>query len=221
MLYKSQPLNTLFHTQIYLLKERWAIDSSKIILTAISSILSTSLECKIAVTGGRSAGILYSELANILSNKILEGLRLYQTDERFVPFEHPDNNSRMICNSLLKNRGDITLTNFFGIDTSCDNIVKSALSYNDIFPDQLDILILTIGDDGHIASIFPGNNITHLNDKITFVNSDQTNKNFHSRITITPNVIINAKQIFVLAPTDEKKSIMNIILETKDEINCI
>jgi 6-phosphogluconolactonase/glucosamine-6-phosphate isomerase/deaminase len=120
---------------------------------------------------------------------------------------------------LLQNCSDISSNIFFSIDTGCDEIAMSSRLYNDIFPDQLDILILTIGDDGHIASIFSDYKIKNSNDKIAFVDSDLKNKNFHSRITITPHVILKAKQIFVLAPTEKKRAVMKKILESQGNIN--
>lgn len=221
MTFPSPPLNSLVHTQIYLSKEGWASESSKIILSAISTTLSNCFECKIALTGGRSAEILYAELANMLNHNALGSLRLYQTDERYVPFDHPDNNSRMIRNSFLHNCSEISSNIFFSIDTSCNEIAMATRLYNDIFPDQLDILILTIGDDGHIASIFSDYNIKNPNDKIAFVDSDLKNNNYHSRITITPDVILKAKKIFVLAPTEKKRAVMKKILGSQGNINYI
>jgi len=218
MVYQNFDLKTMGHIQISFQKERWASEASALILSAIRSHLRGGSECKIALTGGVSAKKVYLEIANNFNINSLSNIKYYQTDERFVPFNHPDNNSKLILDSLFKNANSETRKKFYRINTNNLSYTDAARGYDDIYPDALDILILTIGDDGHIASIFPDSIMGHSNDKVMTTSSKSEN-NSHKRISITPFTIFNSKHIFVLAPTNLKKNILFRILESSIQGN--
>lgn len=67
-------------------------------------------------------------------------------------------------------------------------------------------MLLTVGDDGHIASIFPNNEL--LFDKLNHVASTVSPRDLIGRVSITPLAINQAKNIFVLAPGEVKSKIL-------------
>ena len=75
---------------------------------------------------------------------------------------------------------------------------------------SFDLILLGIGNDGHIASIFK-NNINNKSKK----NVNFVKKKDFLRITLTLKCINNCKSIFLWAPGKEKSSIVKKILNDK------
>jgi 6-phosphogluconolactonase len=92
----------------------------------------------------------------------------------------------------------------------------AARAYEKLLPNQIDILLLTVGDDGHIASIFPGSKTVQEFDRL--VVSSISPKYPYSRLTITPRVIKNARKVFVLAAGKHKKMIYEKALEDPSDL---
>jgi len=73
-----------------------------------------------------------------------------------------------------------------------------------------DIIILGLGDDGHTASIFPGNNAFFKSEKICEVAVHP--KSFQKRITLTGTVINNAENIVFLVTGANKAEVVSSII---------
>ena len=71
-----------------------------------------------------------------------------------------------------------------------------------MLPESIDILLLSVGSDGHIASLFPQSNA--LNEKTKSVVPFVGSKPPPERLTITTSVIQPAKSTFLFAQGKEK-----------------
>src|SRR5262249_23838998 len=88
-------------------------------------------------------------------------------DERFVPHDHPDSNYRMVREALFS-RVPVPAANIHAIRTEQLTPEQAALAYESTLkefygtdtldPGQhlFDVTLLGIGEDGHTASLFPG-----------------------------------------------------------------
>ena len=88
-------------------------------------------------------------------------------DERFVPHEHPDSNYRMARDALLS-RVPIPDDNIHAVPTEGLSPEQAAVAYETtlkrfygadvLSPERplFDVTLLGIGEDGHTASLFPG-----------------------------------------------------------------
>ena len=85
-----------------------------------------------------------------------------------------------------------------------------ARNYEKKLPANLDVLLLTVGLDGHIASLFKNNINKKTKNNVSFVKR----KDF-SRITLTLKCLNNTKSIFLWAPGKKKSNIVNKILHDK------
>lgn len=77
-------------------------------------------------------------------------------DERWVPENHEDSNSRLVKDNLLQ--GPASEANFLSLkqpgETPSDGLAAVEAALEDLLL-PLDVLILGMGNDGHTASLFP------------------------------------------------------------------
>jgi 6-phosphogluconolactonase len=93
--------------------------------------------------------------------------------------------------------------NFHRIGKETTDADEEADKYGDILPEHIDILILSVEHDGHIASLFPFSAVLHDKRKNT-VHVTAT-KLPRKRLTITPMVIQSAGTVYLMAENAEKK----------------
>ena len=164
------------------------------------------------LTGGKSPIKLYKKLS--LNKKIQwKHVDFFIGDERYVN-EISKNSNINLCRKYLLNNIKISPKQIFKIETSNNSISKDSKDYQDKIKRYFlnkkvcfDIVLLGIGNDGHIASLFR-NNINKKNKKLV----DFVIKKDFKRITITINCINNSNSIFLWAPSKKKNSIVKKIL---------
>jgi len=172
----------------------------------------------VALSGGSTPELLYSVLGEKYSGFVhWEYVHFFWSDERCVPPDSSDSNYQMTRNMLF-DKILIPSSNIHRIlgenDPECE-----ALRYSDeidSFTEKrnglplFDIIILGVGEDGHTASIFPGN--LHL------FNSEKTCEvaihpvTLQKRITLTGRVINNANSVTILVTGRNKAAIVEKIL---------
>lgn len=182
----------------------WKINVSELIIKRIKSYIATKNKCTIFLTGGRSAASIYPYLKMELSS--IEGeINFFLGDERCVPETHEDSNYRMILETLFPS-GFSSGQKLYKMFDENDSAEEAAWKYEKLITDKPDILLLGLGDDGHIASLFPGSNWQEKNSKkVVQVISPY---NGMKRITITRHVIEDASEIIVLAAGSKKSQVV-------------
>lgn len=184
-------------------------------------------EFHIALAGGSTPRMLYSLLA---LSPYKEGLNwqqfhVYFGDERCVAPDHDDSNFKMASDSLLSHI-PIPQANIHRIPAELDDHDVAAQQYAETlahhipcvyeFP-MFDLILLGIGPDGHIASLFPGTPALDENNRLT---AAVYVKKFDSwRISLTYPVINNASHIIVFASGEGKADIVQSVLGDKPNNN--
>jgi 6-phosphogluconolactonase len=82
---------------------------------------------------------------------------------------------------------------------------------------EFDCILLGMGPDGHIASLFPGTKA--LREKKRLVAANWVEKFMHSRITMTFPVFNNAHRIIFLVTGGNKAEILREVLEGDEPID--
>jgi 6-phosphogluconolactonase len=104
----------------------------------------------IGLSGGSTPAPLYTALGH-RSDLPWERVRFFLVDERYVPADHADSNQRLVRSTLLA----VHDAELLAPDTTLD-LAQCVQQYDQqlstIVPD---LVILGMGDDGHIASLFP------------------------------------------------------------------
>jgi len=182
----------------------WKKNVSGIIANQINSVIKKRKRCIVFLTGGRSAASIYPLLREELFN-INGNIDFFLGDERCVPSSHIESNYRMILKTLFPNgfpQGQV-LHKMYNDDDSPE---QAAFKYENLIPTMPDILLLGLGDDGHIASLFPGTNWQE--DNLSKIITAISPINETRRITITKRVIDEAKEILVLASGSNKSDVV-------------
>jgi 6-phosphogluconolactonase len=203
----------------YRISNSWAKELAVEILCLIKNILREKKHCNFFLTGGRAGKELYYNWSKNIEFNELKNVNFYFGDERCVGKDHPESNFGSINKILFKNKNLPDYQNtIFRMEAERLDIEKSARDYAEIIPNEIDILLLGVGEDGHIASLFP--NSIALNETVKKVVPIIGPKYPYKRLTITPRVIDQAKHVYILAPGAEKQKIYKKVQSGKyDYIN--
>ena len=167
------------------------------------------------LTGGKSPIKLYKHL---VKNKNIPWKKIdfFIGDERYIS-ENSKNSNIKMCKKYLLNKIKISDNQIYKISTNKKSIKMSVADYNRKIKKYFlnrkvvfDLILLGIGNDGHIASLFK-NNIKNKSNKIV---NYVVRKDF-LRITLTLKCFNNSRSIFLWAPGKEKSSIVKKILSDK------
>lgn len=163
----------------------------------------------LALTGGKTPAPLYAKLLEpgYASRVDWKRVKVFFGDERTVPPDHADSNYRMAREAWL-GKGAVPAGNIFrmkgeGIE---GDFAKAAAGYSEIlrreapasssgFP-ALDLVLLGMGDDGHVASLFPGTAALNETQAIAVANAVPQQKT--TRLTLTFPAINAARAVWML-----------------------
>ena len=132
----------------------WPMKAAGLISDDINNVLSEKGKCSLMLTGGRSAARLYKAWRDLPAFQQMTGVSFYFGDERCVPPDHAESNYGMAMQTLFPN-GVPTGCAVFRMEADATDQEEAALRYADLLPDLIDVLLLGVGEDGHIASLFP------------------------------------------------------------------
>jgi 6-phosphogluconolactonase len=180
--------------------------AAEFIAGAINAALARG-RCSIALSGGTTPLPVYT----LLGQSPLAGqvdwsrVHVYFADERAVPPDHADSNYRAARETLLS-RVPIPAAQVHRMEAERVDMDAAAHAYEHLLPRPLDVLILGAGPDGHTASIFPDSGALLATGPL--VMAVESPKPPPRRLTITPPVIEDARQIVVLATGADKARVI-------------
>ena len=159
------------------------------------------------LTGGKSPIKLYKKLAK--SKIDWSSVDLFWGDERHVSNRSKNSNYKLAYDTFIK-KIKIKKSNLYKIDTN-NNLNNSAQKYKrkiiNYFRNNknfFDCVLLGMGEDGHIASIFPNSKLI----KEKFVVKAVKRKDFN-RITLSLNIINKSKKIILWLNSKFKSKIFD------------
>jgi 6-phosphogluconolactonase len=192
-----------------ILKGNSHIDCSNKLLDLISSEINESKNYSLGLSGGSTPKFFYELFAE--KYKEYSNIYLWTVDERHVDINDEKSNQRMI-NSIFSNSNLNIIEYSYGEDPGQSAKNYTAKVFSKI--DKFNAAILGVGEDGHIASLFP--NTTALDaDEKGFVHNE-VNILTRWRVTSTFELLKNVEHVYLLVTGDNKKEIIEKIGKEND-----
>ncbi|MEO5987760.1 MAG: 6-phosphogluconolactonase [Candidatus Eisenbacteria bacterium] len=154
---------------------------------------------RVAFPGGRTARALLERLAGEPFRTQIEWGRVMVlfADERAVPPDHAESNYRLVREALLDPLGaEAPLTRRMAADSP--DLGQAARDYALELERPLDLVVLGVGEDGHIASLFPGSPLLLASEARVGAVFDSP-KPPARRLTLLPRALAEALSVLVLA----------------------
>ena len=170
---------------------------------------------QIGLTGGTIADAIHREVARRAEDSSVDWSRvvMWWGDERFVPSASEDRNARQARAALLDQllRADPPLDpgNVHEVPASDEvaTVEESAAAYAATIrahgAGSFEVLMLGVGPDGHIASLFPGHAALDVTDEITVAVHDSP-KPPPLRVSLTFEAMGRARAVWFLVSGAEK-----------------
>lgn len=199
-----------------------AIQVAEDLRSFISAKLESQDRVDVAVTGG-TLGIATLAAASQLdfSNFDLNRLHIWWGDERFVASDHSDRNALQAWNAWFSKIDipKVNLHEFPSADHGLD-LFQAASNFNDSFEASgvvFDLMLMGMGPDGHIASLFPGHSV---GTGVTSVEAESDSpKPPPQRLTFSYGVINQAREIwFTVAGSDKAEAVATVFGEHPTEL---
>ena len=173
----------------------------------------------VALTGGSTPRDAYAMLAsNAYASRVnWQRVILFWGDERCVPPDAAASNYRMVKRALL-DHVPIPAENIHRMRGE-DNPAEAAAAYerllDEIVGERFDFIHLGMGDDAHIASLFPGSDGLHEQTRRVVAQYAADQKMW--RITLTPAAINRADHItFLVAGSRKADAVARVLKGPQD-----
>ncbi len=181
------------------------------ILAAIEKGLKLKSQFHLVLTGG-TLGVQISEaLVNEFNadSDGFAGLHIWWSDERFVPADSVERNAFPFHKT-------ITNTKIIVHEALASDVAKSideAVNDYDLALENVDIdlNILGLGPDGHVASLFPG--IADIDDQRKVFAITESPKPPAVRVSFTMSLINSAAEVWIVAAGESKADAVTKIIE--------
>jgi len=195
--------------------------ATKIAAVARAGIHATG-SASLVLSGGNTPRAVYELLASDEWRGRVDWpkLHLFWGDERAVPPNAPDSNYRMANESMIR-KIPIPAGNVHRIPSErppqeaallYQAEIRKAFQLRDRQLPRFTLVLLGLGEDGHIASLFP--NSAALQDRARLVTENYVESIHASRITLTMPVINNALSIVVIVSGKPKAGILRAVVDT-------
>ncbi len=166
----------------------------------------------VAFSGGTSPGPMFDHLARL--DLPWDRVHVFQVDERMVPLGMVDRNLTDLRNRLTGPAG-IPPDHVHPMPVESDSPHRAIVAYAAELmgvcgnPPVLDCVHLGLGDDGHTASLFPGDPVLDVSDRPVAVTEVH---NGHRRMTMTLELINRSRSRVWLVVGDTKTQALGRLL---------
>ena len=161
----------------------------------------------IALSGGSTPRPVYERLAE--TPYPWDEVDVFFGDERCVPADDPDSNFNMANQAVLS-----SVSARVHAMVACDpGGYQEALRsvFGDGVP-RFDFMFLGLGEDGHTASLFPGDPAVEVIDRWAVV----VERSDHTRMTLTMPVLDAARLVVFLVEGESKRGALDRLLSDED-----
>ena len=186
--------------------------ASELVVAALRTSVAERNGARFAISGGSAAATL-GKIVAALPDDVWKKVQLTWVDERCVPQESP-----------LSNRGDAYRQGWLKKDrppgyelplwldgeTPEKATRRVRQSIENVFRSKLDVVLMGIGEDGHIASLFAGHPARFVKGPVTTLNDSP--KPPAERITLTYELLRTSRTTFILGMGEAKRAALERVV---------
>jgi len=176
----------------------------------------------IVITGGRT-GLAIAQALDVTLFRALSGesslahtLHIWFSDERFVDLASEDRSDTSLV-AAFKRSADRIIFERVGTPEHGD-LETAAATYARALDERIgdgkrfDAVIVSMGEDGHVASLFPGH-VDELNSKNSAIAVDNSPKPPAQRVSIGAARLARASAVYIFAVGEGKRAALTELLE--------
>jgi 6-phosphogluconolactonase len=169
----------------------------------------------LALTGGSTPRAAYERTAELRED--WSGVDFWFTDERCVPPDHEHSNFGMAHRALLSHAEGATVHRMRGELGPEDGASAYENELAEFGPAALDLMLVGVGPDAHICSIFPGGDALAERERRVVGVETPGMAPLVSRITLTLPVVNASRQIvFLIAGEDKAEAVQRVFAGPPD-----
>lgn len=179
--------------------------------TRIHEVIGAKGSFHLALTAGVAGGLISEQLIsrwNAEPKKVL-GLHVWWSDERFVEFGGSERNAHGLLTHLRSDSG-IHIHHVLASDSGVSLEVAASRYAFDLAGIAMDLTLLGVGADGHVASLFPG--ATYLEKVGDVIAVSNAPKSPPTRVSFSMEKINESASVWLLAPGVNKRDAVAKIL---------
>ena len=200
------------------------------LLTALVDAQSARGDASLVLTGGRTGTAVLEHLRALPGLDAVDWSRvdLYWGDERFLPSGHADRNETQARAALLDHipvdparvHAMAPSDGEFGDDPDAAAEAYAAVlaAAGDGAVPQFDVLLLGVGEEGHVASIFPDSPAVHEEER-TVVAVRNCPKPPPTRVSLTLPAIRRAREVWLMTTGEAKAEAVASALTGADQVD--
>jgi 6-phosphogluconolactonase len=167
------------------------------------SLVQASAKYTVALSGGRIAKGFYQGIVTIAKSRAVEfgNVDFFWADERCVPPNDPESNFYLADQHLLQplKIGEQRVHRLKGELAGQIAVAHANSDYALVAAPALDLIILGMGEDGHVASLFPNTPDAIASTTEAYLHISNSPKPPPNRLSLSYTAIAAAKNVWVLA----------------------
>ena len=207
-------------TRIYPTLEGMSEAAAESLVALVQRTVEHENRFSIALSGGNTPRYLYRLLATTYRVVIpWRKVHIFWGDERYVPPDDPRSNYRMAKEALLDHI-PIPHDHVHPMPTLLPEIEEAAQAYEETLMSNLagqwprfDLILLGMGPDGHVASLFPHN--IALEEEGRIVTAVRAESEIPLRLTLTLPAINHAANVWFLVAGKDKSTTVRLALSPR------
>ncbi len=177
--------------------------------------LLTAASGHVALTGGSTPRTAYERAAGMRTD--WSGVELWFTDERCVPPDHEQSNFAMAERSLLSRIDGATVHRMRGELGPEDGATAYENELGEFGPGALDLILLGVGPDAHICSLFPRDDALGERERRVVGVETPGMAPLVARITLTlPMVNASREIVFLVTGEDKAEAVRRVFAGRPD-----
>ena len=173
-----------------------------VVADAVRSAVERAGVFTFAVSGGRTPWAMFAHLAD--EDLPWDDVGLWQVDERVAPDGDPDRNLTQLLGALPGEGAQV-----YPMPVTEEDLDAAAARYATELPEPFDLVHLGLGDDGHTASLVPGDPVLDVDDRDVGLTAEYRGRR---RMTLTYPALARARRILWLVTGADKASVLPLLV---------